>query len=76
MLSAYRGNAAATSPQASNKAIAVEFSDAIILLADGVSAGSVTTEAGIAKIFVDSADGDLKIKFGDGTIKTIATDTP
>lgn len=38
---------------------------------DGVSAPS--TVAGSALIYVDSADGDLKIKFGDGTVKTIAT---
>lgn len=31
--------------------------------------------AGYAQIFVDSADGDLKVIFGDGTIKTLATDT-
>ena len=38
--------------------------------------GSVTlTVAGSGLIYVDSADGDLKIKFGDGTVKTIATDT-
>jgi hypothetical protein len=40
---------------------------------DGVSAPS--TVSGSALIYVDSADGDLKIKFGDGTVKTIATDT-
>lgn len=40
---------------------------------DGISVP--TTEAGVASIFVDSADGDLKIKFGDGTVKTIVTDT-
>lgn len=33
------------------------------------------TVAGIAFIYVDTADGDLKIKFGDGTVKTIVTDT-
>jgi hypothetical protein len=34
-----------------------------------------STASGKASIYVDSSDGDLKIKFGDGTIKTIVTDT-
>jgi hypothetical protein len=42
-------------------------------LTDGVSAPATLT--GIAQIYVDTADGDLKVKFGDGTVKTIATDT-
>jgi hypothetical protein len=42
-------------------------------LTDGVSAPA--TLAGIAQIYVDTSDGDLKIKFGDGTVKTIATDS-
>ncbi len=40
---------------------------------DGVTAPSNTT--GVAKIYVDTADGDLKVKFADGTVKTLATDT-
>ena len=40
---------------------------------DGVSTPS--TAAGSALIYVDSSDGDLKIKFGDGIVKTIVTDT-
>jgi hypothetical protein len=42
-------------------------------LVDGVTAPS--TAGGYARIYVDSADGDLKVKFGDGTVKTIATDS-
>lgn len=44
-----------------------------MILKDGVSTPS--TDSGQAKLYVDSADGDLKIIFGDGTVKTIATDT-
>lgn len=40
---------------------------------DGVTAPGAT--AGFAKLFVDTSDGDLKVIFGDGTTKTIATDT-
>ena len=50
----------------------VKFSDHIAI-ADAVSAPS--TAAGYAAIYVDVADGDLKGKFGDGTVKTIVTDT-
>jgi hypothetical protein len=42
-------------------------------LVDGVTAPS--TAGGYARIYVDTADGDLKVKFGDGTVKTIATDS-
>ena len=34
-----------------------------------------TAVAGRTFIYVDSADGDLKVRFGDGTTKTLATDT-
>jgi hypothetical protein len=40
---------------------------------DGVTAPGAAT--GRARIYVDSADGDLKVIFADGTIKTIVTDT-
>lgn len=40
---------------------------------DGITAPS--TISGFASLYVDTADGDLKIKFGDGTVKTIVTDT-
>ena len=40
---------------------------------DGVTAPSATV--GQAKIYVDTADGDLKVIFGDGVVKTLAADT-
>lgn len=42
-------------------------------IADGISAPA--TVAGMAQLYVDTADGDLKVKFGDGTVKTIVVDT-
>jgi hypothetical protein len=45
----------------------------ILALVDGITAPS--TIATHAQLYVDTADGDLKIKFGDGTVKTIVTDT-
>lgn len=45
----------------------------VISIIDGQTAPTATS--GRAKIFVDSADGDLKVIFGDGTTKTIVTDT-
>lgn len=33
------------------------------------------TRSGYAQIYVDTSDGDLKVKFGDGTVKTIVVDT-
>ncbi len=45
----------------------------ILGLEDGITAP--TAIVGQAQMFVDSADGDLKITFGDGTTKTIVTDT-
>lgn len=44
-----------------------------MVLADGITAP--TTISGSAVIYVDAADGDLKIKFSDGIVKTIVTDT-
>lgn len=44
----------------------------IVAITDGVAAPS--TIAGLGQIYIDTADGDLKIKFGDGTVKTIVTD--
>lgn len=44
-----------------------------IALVDGMTAPD--TLVGYARIYIDSGDGDLKIKFADGTIKTIVVDT-
>lgn len=44
-----------------------------LIISDGIT--SPTTETSFAQIYVDAADGDLKVKFGDGTVKTIVTDT-
>lgn len=42
-------------------------------LADGVTAP--TSAVGYALIYVDTADGDLKVRFGDGFTATIVTDS-
>jgi len=44
-----------------------------LLLLDGISAPG--TVSGWAILYVDGADGDLKVKFGDGTVAVIAADT-
>ena len=49
------------------------YAGTAFILADGVTAPIATV--GLAKLFVDTADGDLKIIFGDGTVKTITVDT-
>lgn len=43
-----------------------------LILDDGITAPD--TVSGKAQIYVDTADGSLKVKFGSGTVKTIATD--
>lgn len=43
-----------------------------IAIVDGMSAPSAIS--GYARIYVDSADGDLKVRFGNGTIRTIVVD--
>ena len=45
----------------------------ILYLTDGVTAPD--TVSGWALIYVDTADGDLKVKFGDGKVTVIAADT-
>lgn len=42
-------------------------------ITDGITAPG--TLAGFGVIYIDTADGDLKIKFGDGVVKTIVVDT-
>lgn len=44
-----------------------------IRLTDGKAAPA--QEAGYAIIYVDTADGDLKVKFGDGHVAVIAADS-
>lgn len=44
-----------------------------LVLRDGVTAP--TAVPGLAIQYVDIADGDLKVVFGDGTRKTITVDT-
>jgi len=42
-------------------------------ITDGLTAPGATT--GFATLYVDTADGDLKVVFADGTVKTIVVDT-
>jgi hypothetical protein len=46
--------------------------DGAICIKDGMSPPS--THAGKASIYVDSSDGNLKVKFGNGAVRTIVTD--
>ena len=50
-----------------------ELSTMPIVLMDGITAPA--TISGVGQMYIDGADGDLKIKFGDGTVKTITVDT-
>ncbi len=47
--------------------------DETLAIKDGTT--EPTTLTGYAQIFVDTADGDLKVKFSDGTVATIVVDT-
>lgn len=53
--------------------VAEENHHSFIYMTDGVTAPS--TDSGWGILYIDTADGDLKIKFGDGTVKTIVADT-
>jgi hypothetical protein len=46
---------------------------AVLQVTDGVTAPAAVT--GVGQIYIDTADGDLKVIFGDGVIKTIVVDT-
>ncbi len=54
--------------------VTVVDNDATLAIADGVAIPDAIV--GRAFIYVDTNDGDLKVKFGDGQVKTLATDTP
>jgi len=43
-----------------------------LAIADGITAPATLT--GAAQIYVDTADGDLKVKFGSGTVVVLAAD--
>lgn len=47
--------------------------DGVLIIKDGITAPAA--EAGFLQLYVDIADGELKVIFGDGTVKTLATDT-
>lgn len=70
-----RGNNAATfRVEATNVGAGLGgFRGDITQLTDGIAAPAAVV--GQAQLYVDTADGDLKVRFGDGTIKTIVTDT-
>ncbi len=44
-----------------------------LVIADGVTAPQ--PHAGQATIYIDTADGDLKVKFGNGFVRTIGADS-
>ena len=52
----------------------ISVSGRYLALEDGVP--EPDTVAGVAWLYVDEADGDLKVKFGDGHVATVAGDTP
>lgn len=56
-----------------NAPVTIGGGNGYLRIDDGITAP--TTSAGTAALYVDTADGDLKVKFGDGTVKTIVVDT-
>jgi hypothetical protein len=71
------GNASTNRPRSINISNSLVAGSVVasnhLWITDGITAPTAT--AGRAKIYVDTADGDLKVIFADGTIKTIVTDT-
>ena len=67
------GSGAATPTQFLTRisTVGIAVTGGSLMVQDGITAPSNIT--GYASIYVDSADGDLKVKFADGTVKTIAT---
>lgn len=49
--------------------------EGLLSIRDGVTAPAAQTGPNQAQIYVDSADGDLKVLFSDGTVKVLATDS-
>lgn len=62
-----------TKANADSRFFNVDGTEDSIDIEDGVTAPSA--EVGKAKIYVDAADGDLKVKFGDGFVAVIAADS-
>ena len=53
--------------------VAQEVGSNILFLRDGIDAPAAIT--GVAQIYIDIADGDLKIKFGDGFTRVLGADS-
>lgn len=70
---ALKKNGATLETKLANDSDYAQHSVKVLAVVDGVAAPAA--QAGKAVLFVDSADGDLKVIFGDGVIKTLATDS-
>jgi hypothetical protein len=66
-------NANATYVETTTSFDAAGRGEGALVLTDGITAPS--SASGRAQLFVDTADGDLKVIFADGVVKTISTDT-
>lgn len=70
---AIKRNAATLECKLADDSAFAMFAAEFMSITDGITAPAAV--AGRARIYVDTADGDLKVVFGDGTVKTIVTDT-